>query len=153
MSNKLVVAIAALALFTLLITFALPSAITATQTNRTTVLVVQESESLELTPGLEITAVETNNNDATVSFRDVETNVHSNITLNQGETGNVTLNDEFFNVTVEETTPSEVRVAVEHARTYGWAPGTKLFVEQLDAILVVVAFAMLLFAIGMVISS
>lgn len=152
MSHKLVVGVAALGLFTLLAAFALPPAIDASQSTENRTMVLDDGETATVTEGLNVTANDTANDQAVIDFEDTETGLTQSVTVNEGNTTNITLNDENVTVTVVETTSTDVTLDVEYSPRYGWDGGAKTVVAQLDVILVMFAFVLLLGAMGAVVS-
>lgn len=152
MSSKLVVGVAALGMFVLLAAFALPPAIDASQSTETRTMVLDEGETDVVTTGLNVTANDTTNTEAVIDFEDAETGLSERVTLTEGENVTVTINDENVTVTVTETTSTDVTLDVEYSPRYGWDSGAKTVVAQLDVILVLVAFALILGAMGAVVS-
>jgi len=145
MSRKLIVTIVALAVFVLLIGLLFPTLITSTNERAVTGLQLDEGETQAITGGLDATAVETTNSEATIRLTDTETQESINATISEGATETLTfsINEETVDVTVEESTNSEVTLSpVEYARTYGWSDGAKTFIGEIGIIFAILAFLM-----------
>lgn len=152
MSAKLPVAFVALGMFTLLIAFAVPPAISASQSTTTDTFVLGEDETAAVTDGLNVTLDDSTDGNATVTFEDTETGISETVTVNESETVNVTLNGEDVTVTVTESSELEAQLEVEYSQRYGWDAGAKTVASHLDVILLIVAFALLVGGMGAVVS-
>lgn len=152
MSEKLVVAGLALGLFVLLAAFAIPPAIDATNNRDSSVHLIDVDETVEVTPGLEVTVEDSTNSQSTLLFTDVDSGLTHNTTIQEGATQNFTLDNEFVEVTLQDATNADAQIRLEYAHTYGWAPGAKTLAEQMDVVLVLFAFVVVLGSIGAVIS-
>lgn len=142
----------ALGLFALLIAFAVPPAISASQSTTNDTFVLAENETTTVTDGLNVTLDASTDGNATVVFEDTETGISETVTLNESETVNVTLNGENVTVTLDDASETEAQVSVEYSPRYGWDAGAKTVAAHLDVILLIVAFALLFGGMGAVVS-
>lgn len=154
MPKRLTVIIVALGIFVLFVGLMFPTLITASNEPAVTGLQVDETETETVTGGLEATAVETSNADASIRLTDTETQESVNHTISEGETQTFefSINGESVDVTLEETTDSYVTLSpIEYSRTYGWGDGAELFIGNIGIIFTVIAFLMfagILMAVG-----
>lgn len=150
MSLKLPVAVVALGLFVMLIAFAIPPAITASTSTATDTFELDEGETTTVTNELDVTLNESTGSTATVVFQDTETGVTESVTLNESETSTITLKGENVTVTLDESTQNSAQITVDYSPRYGWDDGAKTVAGHLDVILALLAFVLLLGAMGVV---
>lgn len=145
MSQRLAVGLTALGLFALLIAFAIPPAIDASQSTTNDTFVIGENDTRTVTDGLNVTLENSTDSEATVLLFDVESGVSHTVELAENSTSDVTINSE--NVTVRlaegDATDTEAQLTVEYSPRYGWDDGAKAVAGQMDVILLLMAFALL----------
>jgi hypothetical protein len=153
-SEKQIMAVVGIGLFAVIAAFAYPVLMDSSTERTTSIIDVQENGSETLTDGLELTVDSISNlsdgpaNDtATIVYNDTELLNSTQHTLNETETGNVTLSGETITTElVELRNGSETDIArlrVIYPRTWGYSSGAEGIVSNLP-ILFAIAMAVIL---------
>lgn len=144
MSPRLTTTLVAFGVLVLFVGLLLPAVITAANTDATVTENLNKSTPETVTDGLNITLTKSDGTNATIELEDTVTFESETNTLTEGDTVTYTINNETTNVTADAIDPNWAITTVEYSRTYGWAAGPKAFVGQLDVLLALLAFLLVM---------
>lgn len=151
MSRQLTTTIVGFGVFVLLIGLVIAPTITASNTDASQGYELAEGENATVTEGLEITVDKVGPSNATITLKDTHTRLSETNELAEGDNSTYSVNGENMTVTLENIDDNSVtRTTVEYPRTYGWSDSTKLYANQFDVLLGIIAFLMVMGSLGAV---
>jgi len=141
-------------IFVLAVSLLVPTLITATTSNQTSVLELEENETRELTEKLTTTAQKVNppGDNATISFEDTTALKTNSTYLNatSSPNGNVTLSGDQINVSLRSVSNDSVAtVSISYPPMFGWIDGARSFINESGLLIAMVSVVAIIGVIGM----
>ncbi len=153
-AGKLAVAFFALGMVAIVVGAMVPATIDAQDAEARDTVLLEEGDTAEFDDVIELELLAVNNAESfvNVTVRDIETQSDANITnLSVGETKTVSPVSDNVSVTLEEIeTGNSADLTPSFSRTYGWNGGAKLFMNEMDTMLTLVGFVMVVGGLGAV---
>lgn len=150
--NSQAVAIVSIALLMLFGAFVVPTLMDSTETPQTFETRLEPGMTEEVTDGLELAVNETGNNEATIVVTDTQTDQEERLVIAQGTTEQYDLPGGSGNITAVETTNQAATLDVTYDPMYGWSAGAQAIVDNIDIILVMLMFLVLMGGLKVVVS-
>lgn len=139
--NSKAVAIVGVTLLLMLLSFAVPTIISASEDPQYLETELSTGETFEIAEGLEITVTDTTNSEVIVDLIDVDTRQNETLTVAQGATENYTLPGGDGTVTNLQSDNQEAMLEIGYDPEYGWSDGASVFADNIGLVLIVMVFS------------
>lgn len=143
MANQATVALG----FVLLVVFsaaAIPAVITAANSTVSETKTIAEGETSVYNGEVEITVVETDNQEANLTVVESSTGDVREVMIQEGSTENVTYSDETVSITAEQTGNNQATITAEYPSTFGYSDATNVITDNIALILVATVFTVIM---------